>query len=118
MIYAQHKYDMTLSKHTFNTYERLKTCQAHYVDVGNTVILKSYDSIVAIFNKRVGTFYVFNYYRATTVQHINKFADMLNWDRTTYLYKRSDRVLELRRNFLGWCIDHYKPSKEEWKKFT
>lgn len=118
MIYAQHKYDMALSKHTFNTYERLKTCQAHYVDVDNSVILKSYDTIVAIFNKRVGTLYVFNYYSATTVQHINKFADMLNWDRITYLYKRTDGVLEKRRNYLDWSIDYLKPFKKEWENLV
>lgn len=113
MIYAQHKYDMALSKHKFNTYERLKTCQAHYVDVGNSVILKSYNDIVAIFNKRVGALYVFNYYSATTVQHIYKFADLLDWDRIVFLYKRSDNVLELTKDYMQNRT--MKPSKEEWQ---
>lgn len=42
MIYAQQTYDKALTTHKFNRYERLYTCQAHYVDVGNSVILKSY----------------------------------------------------------------------------
>lgn len=112
-IYAQQTYDKALSTHKFNKYERLNTCQAHYVDVGNSVILKSYSDIVAIFNKTVGTLYVFTYYSVTTAQHIAKFANMLEWDRIAYLYKRSDGVLEKSRDVLG-SIRYFKPSKNEW----
>lgn len=114
-IYAQQTYDKALSTHTFNRYERLNTCQAHYVDVGNSVILKSHNDIVAIFNKNVGTLYVFTHYSVSTDNHIAWFADMLEWDRITYLYKRFDGVLEKSRDALGG-IRCFKPSKNEWQK--
>lgn len=114
MIYAQQTNDKALSAHKFNRYERLNTCQAHYVDVGNSVILKSYNTVVAIFNKCVGTLYVFDYYSATTQQHISKFANMLDLDRITYLYMRSDGILEKKRYCLG-NSGRFKPSKEAWK---
>lgn len=113
-IYAKQTYDKALSTHKFNRYERLNTCQAHYLDVGNSVILKSYNTIVAIFNKTVGSLYVFDYYSATTQQHISKFANMLDWDRIVYLYKRSDGILEKRVNSLG-RVEGFKPPKFAWE---
>lgn len=94
MNYAQQTYYKALSTHKFNRYERLNTCQAHYIDIGNVVILKSYNTVVAIYNKTVGSLYVFDYYSVTTQSHISKFVHMLDWDRIVYLYKRSDNVLE------------------------
>lgn len=117
-IYAQQTYDKALSTHKFNRYERLNTCQAHYLDVGNSVILKSYDTIVAIFNKTVGSLYVFDYYSATTQQHISKFAKMLDWDRISYLYKRSDSVIEKRYNCLDGTYDYLKPFKKSWENLV
>ena len=113
-IYAQQTYYKAVSTHKFNRYERLNTCQAHYLDVDNSVILKSYNTIVAIFNKNVGTLYVFDYYSATTQQHICKFAKMLDWDRITYLYERSDGVLEKTLSYASEVLN-FKPTKEEWK---
>lgn len=94
MIYAQQEYDKALSKHTYKEYARLNKSQAYYVDTGIAIILKSYDTIVAILNKRNGSLYVLNYYSATTAQHIYKFANMLFWDRIVYLYYRRDRIAE------------------------
>lgn len=118
MIYAQQTYDKALATHKYNRHERLNTCQAHYVDVGNSVILKSYNTIVAIFNKVVGSLYVFDYYSATTQQHISKFAKMLDWDRISYLYKRSDSVIEKRYNFLDGTYDYLKPFKKSWENLV
>lgn len=114
MIYAEHKYDMALSKHTFITYERLNSCQAHYVDLGSSVILKSYDTIVAIYHRKTGSLYVFNYYSATTSQHISKLAKKLRVFRIVYLYERSDGVIE---KMMPGSSDElkYKPTKQEWK---
>lgn len=94
MIYAQQEYDKALSKHTYKEYARLNKSQAYYVDTGIAIILKSYDTIVAILNKQNGSLYVLNYYSATTAQHIYKFANMLFWDRIVYLYYRRDRIAE------------------------
>lgn len=112
MIYAQQEYDKALSKHTYKEYNRLNNCQAHYVDTGKAVILKSYEKVVAIYNKMVGTIYVFDYFSNTTQQHIRKFSELLAWDRITYLYMRSDKVLEKSR----CCnkVDFYKPITNEW----
>lgn len=117
-IYAEQTFDKAVSLHKFNRYERLNTCQAHYVDVGNVVILQSYSSIVAIYNKIVGTLYVLDYYSATTQQHISKFANMLGWDRIAYLYKRSDGVLEKRYNCLDGTYDYLKPFKKTWENLV
>lgn len=94
MIYAQQEYDKAICNHSYKEYSRLNQCQAHYVDTGKAVILRSYNTIVAIFSKEVGSLYVFDYYSPTTVQHISKFAKMLSWDRIVYLYKRSDNTIE------------------------
>lgn len=66
-----------------------------------------------MFNKTVGTLYVFDYYSSTTQQHIRKFSEMLEWDRIIYLYKRSDGVLEKMRYYLG-SNGYFKPYKHEW----
>lgn len=113
MIYAQQLYDSSLAKNNFKRYERLNRCQARILETESVVILKSYSTIVAIYNKRVGSIYVFNYYSATTVQHIYKFADLLDWDRIVFLYKRSDNVLELTKDYMQNRT--MKPSKEEWE---
>lgn len=112
--YAQQTYDKAVSTHKFNRYERLNTCQAHYLDVGNSVILTSHSTIVAIFNKTVGTLYVLDYYSATTQQHISKFAKTLDWDRITYLYKRSDNVLEKGIDPKGRVVG-FKYPKSSWE---
>lgn len=114
MIYAQQTYDKAILNHKFIRYERLNACQAHYVDTGISVILKSYDTVVAIYNRIIGTLYVFDRYSATTAQHINKFARLFNWDRITYLYKRSDGILEISTS-RHICGKAFKPSKDEWE---
>lgn len=73
---------------------QLYTCKATYYICEKYVILRSYQTVVAIFHKASATVYCFNYYSKTTVQHINKFAKLMNADRITYLYRRSDRVVE------------------------
>lgn len=74
---------------------RLNYCQAWYAkDVYGAVLLKSYDTIVAIYNPSVGTLYVFDYYSATTTSHIWKFARKSGAARITWLYRRHDNVIE------------------------
>lgn len=112
MIYARQEYDKAIANHTYKVYSQLNYCQAQYVDTGSSVILKSYNTIVAIYNKYVGTLYVFDYFSNTSQKHISKFAELLAWDRITYLYMRSDKVLEKSR----YCnkTDTYKPITGEW----
>lgn len=76
--------------------ERLNYCKAWYLFTGGgeVAFLKSYDTIVAVYNRRVGTLYVFEHYSHTTTQHVWKFARMLDVARITWLYRRSDNVVE------------------------
>lgn len=72
-------------------------CQAsifHYDQYDEDLIL-SYSTIVGIYNRRTATLFAFNYYSATTVKHIYKATKILNSMRITWLYRRSDGVIEL-----------------------
>lgn len=98
-IYAEQMYWKGICNLTYKDFGQLNKCQAQYLDTGSAVILRSYSNIVAIFNKEVGSLYVFDYYSLNTARHIYKFADMLDWDRIVYLYKRNDNVLEISRHY-------------------
>ena len=77
--------------------ERIGKCQAvifHYNQCEEDLI-RSYDTIVGIYNRRTGTLFAFDYYSATTVKHIYKAAKILNPMRITWLYQRSDGIIEL-----------------------
>lgn len=78
---------------------RLNSCTAWYkrVTKGNYsyTILKSYNTIVALYSSRTGNLYVYNYYSATTSQHISKFIRNICPSRVMYLYERSDKVIEV-----------------------
>ena len=79
---------------------RLATNKAWYKDFGSYIILRSYDTNVAIFVKRTGTLVVRDRYSTTTAQHVTSFISELEhmrdcaMMRVTYLYRRSDRVIE------------------------
>lgn len=115
MIYAQQLYDVSLTKNTFKRYERLNNCQAHILETENAMLLKSYSAIVAIYNKKNGSLYVFGFYSNTTQQHIRKFSELLDWDRIVYLYKRSDNVLEKTGDYINKSFGVFKPTKYEWE---
>ena len=94
---------------------RLANCSAYIVlaelENGRAVdILKSYRTLVAIFSRRTGTLYVFDYYSATTYQHIYKFAKVMSADRITWLYERSDSVVTTNINYKD-----FKATKQERK---
>lgn len=79
--------------------ERLAKCSAYTIlaelDNGRAVdILQSYETRVAVFSRRTGTVYAFDYYSQTTTQHIYKFSKLLRADRITWLYDRSNHVIE------------------------
>ena len=76
---------------------RIGKCQAlifHYDQCDEDLIL-SYKTIVGIYNRRTATLFVFDYYSRTTIQHIYKAAKILNPMRITWLYRRSDGIIEL-----------------------
>ena len=63
--------------------ERLYSCKAWVFDPSNYdfVILQSYSTIVAAFQRSTGILWVFDFYSHTTAQHISKFS---TWIRYTY----------------------------------
>lgn len=60
-------------------YTRLRSCNAYVSRIGNWLVLKSYDTIVAIIDVRTGVLYDFLRlvygYTATSSQHISKFEN-------------------------------------------
>ena len=77
--------------------EGIGKCQAvifHY-DQCEEDLIRSYYTIVGIYNRRTATLFVFDYYSKTTIQHIYKAAKILNPMRITWLYRRSDGIIEL-----------------------
>lgn len=88
MIYTTRK---ELSEYVISEYnrtvkgqiEQLYTCKAWVYMPGNSdfIILKSYSTIVAAFQRSTGILWVFDYYSTTTAQHIAKFR---NWIRYEY----------------------------------
>lgn len=63
--------------------ERLYFCKAWIVKHDNSdfIILQSYSTIVAAFQRSTGILWVFGFYSNTTVQHVAKFR---NWIRYAY----------------------------------
>lgn len=95
--------------------ERIGKCQAvifHYDQLGEDLI-RSYNTIVGIYNRRTATLFAFSYYSATTIQHIYKAAKILNPMRITWLYRRSDSIIELA---LSPYTNTYKYTKQEYYK--
>ena len=81
----------------YDTWHRLYTCSAQYKQVDDDlIVLKSYATIVAVLDTRCGTLYVRDYYSQTTCQHVSKFGKLFRdfVSRYTYLYRRSDRIIE------------------------
>lgn len=58
--------------------ERLYSCKAwvYMPDNSDFIILRSYSTIVAAYQRTTGILWVFGYYSATTASHIGKF---MNW---------------------------------------
>ena len=63
--------------------ERLYFCKAWIINPDNSdfIILQSYSTIVAAYQRTTGILWVFDYYSATTAQHVAKFR---NWVRYKY----------------------------------
>ena len=94
---------------------RVYHCNAEIIDYSSFVpysLLKSYNTIVGIYSKNTGTLYIFDYYSATTYQHIYKASKLLNADRITWLYKKSDNIIETGLN----CFTNtFKLTSKQWE---
>ena len=79
--------------------EQLYSCKAWIVTIDNSdfIILQSYTTIVAAFQRSTGILWVFGFYSNTTAQHIAKFKNWIryeyqtgwNYPRTVKLYNDS-----------------------------
>lgn len=93
--------------------ERINSCKAFIVEsTPNFYIIVSYHMPVAVYVKLTGTMYVFDFYSATTQQHIRKAADILEPIRITYLYRRYNGFVEIARNSL---VINYYANRKEWE---
>ena len=84
VFYAYNKTPMGLS-------ERLYYCQAwvYMPDNSDFIILKSYSTIVAAYQRTTGILWVFDYYSTTTAHHIAKFRNWIRYEyRTGWNYPR------------------------------
>ena len=63
----------TLHTEYEKSWKRLAKCQAWYKEDGDFIWLKSYNTIVAVYNKVADIVISYGRYSATTYQHIRKF---------------------------------------------
>ena len=79
------------SLHVGGSKSRLNYCTAWIIkpDFSDFLILKSYSTIVAAYQFSTGILWVFEYYSATTAQHIAKFRNWIRYEyRTGWNYPR------------------------------
>lgn len=75
--------------------ERLYYCKAlvYMPDYSDFIILRSYSTIVAAFQRTTGILWVFDYYSATTAQHVAKFRNWIRYEyRTGWNYPKTVRL--------------------------
>ena len=62
--------------------ERLYFCKAWIINPDNSdfIILKSYSTIVAAFQRSTGILWVFGFYSNTTSQHVAKFRNWIRYE--------------------------------------
>ena len=79
-VSAMERYNRYVEQGDQHTEERLDYCQAYILDFEDWQALRSYNTIVALYDKTRGTFYdVLRYaygYTATSAKHISKFRNM------------------------------------------
>ena len=87
MIYSTRKElsDVVISEYNRTVkgqIERLYNCKAwvYMPDNSDFIILRSYSTIVAAFQRTTGILWVFDYYSTTTAQHVAKFRTWLYYE--------------------------------------
>ena len=87
--YVINRYNNDDTKHD-GKFRQLYSCRAWYADMGNWIVLKSYNTIVALFSKETECVYDFlRYvygYTATSAKHIAKFRNLYVY-RKTYTWR-------------------------------
>lgn len=75
--------------------ERLYFCKAwvYMPDNSDFIILQSYSTIVAVFQRTTGILWVFGFYSKTTSQHVAKFRNWIRYEyRTGWNYPRTVKL--------------------------
>lgn len=75
--------------------EQLYSCKAWIIQSDNSdfVILQSYTTIVAVYQRTARILWVFDHYSNTTAQHVAKFRDWVRYEyRTGWNYPRVVRL--------------------------
>ncbi len=96
MIYSTRR---ALTDAVFSEYNRAVKCQVEQLyyckawvympDNSDFIILRSYSTIVATFQRSTGILWVFDYYSHTTASHIAKFRNWIRYEyRTGWNYPR------------------------------
>lgn len=69
------------NKNPMRLAERLYSCKAWIIKSGNSdfIILRSYSSIVAAFQRSTGILWVFGFYSNTTAHHVSKFWNLIQY---------------------------------------
>lgn len=83
------------NKNPMGLTERLYSCKAWIFmpDNSDFIILQSYSTIVAAFQRSTGILWVFGYYSSTTAQHIAKFQNWIRHEfQTGYSYPVTVRL--------------------------
>lgn len=96
-------------------WQRIKYNSCYVVKVRDKVFLKSYNTIVAQYDIFAHNLKVYDYYSATTSQHVGKFERFISENGydifvKTFLYKRNDRIASIDYDF-GCITKWYKSLK-------
>ena len=80
-------------------WKRVKKCQAYYTGEGDVKVLRSYHTIVALYDYRDNLLTSYGRYSMTTYQHIRKFREVIAQDRGIAPWNIEEVNLELVNKF-------------------
>lgn len=86
--------DKIYSKEIWQGEHRINHCQAWFIEYGNFKIVKSYNTIVAVYCKDIDVLFSIGRFSNTTYQHIRKFRN--NYLPNTY------RTKEINLELVNW----------------
>lgn len=89
----------------------LYRCSAEYLETNHLIILKSYWTITAVYNKEDLTVYSFNSYSATSNQHLRKFCKKVGAEYLVKLYKDSTKCLD--EDLVTYSFSYF-PKRYAW----
>ena len=82
-------------------WKRVNRCQAWYIGEGTWKALRSYDTVVALYDEMENVLYSYGRYSMTTYQHIRKFRNLMGMERRIAPWNIQEVNLELVNYFKG-----------------